>query len=262
MNVMRRLRRLVGRDTDGYRLRFPRRVNRRRLLREIADLTGAPRAAVRRWFADYRELHRREGYERRFGERKTLNFEEAFVIYAILAHTRPPRPIVEIGTQYGRSTRRILDILDRLDLKNDVVCFDIEDRVEAFAPDEAALVVEDITGRFRERVLDRIHPCLIYLDAHPYRLTKEVILDVLQHTRDCVLVMHDSGKALCNPDMALDRDDPDITSATGHWERHVLCEVFGVDDPMTNEIDYRETQTHRLRVFRTVHGLATIVPRP
>ena len=84
----------------------------------------------------------------------------------------------------------------------------------------------------------------------------------MEYGGDCTLVMHDSGKALCNPDMTLSRDDPGgITSATGHWERHVLCEIFDVDDPMTGEIDFQETPTHKLRVFQTTHGLATIVPR-
>jgi hypothetical protein len=266
MRLSRIIHRLTGGRTAGaggeYRLVFPRRVDHRRLLRETAGLLGADRELVRQWFDEYRRLHRERGYAERFGERKTLNFEEAFIVYAILAHTRPGGPIVEIGTQYGRSTRRILDMLPALGLENEVVCFDIEDQVNAFEPGEARLVIEDLTGNFRRRVLDDLSPSLVYLDAHPYYLTREVILDVLEHSDDCTLVMHDSGRALCNPNMTISRDDPSsITSATGHWERHVLCEVFDIADPMDDDIDYQETPTHRLRIFATIHGLAVIVPR-
>jgi hypothetical protein len=266
MKLSRIIQKLRGPRTAGadgeYRLVFPRRVDRRRLLRETSGLLGADRNRVRQWFKEYRRLHEEHRYQERFGERKTLNFEEAFVVYAILARTRPDGPIVEIGTQYGRSTRRILDMLPALGLENEVVCFDVEDQVNAFEPEEARLVIEDLTGKFRHRVLDELSPSLVYLDAHPYYLTREVILDVLEHSHDCALVMHDSGRALCNPNMTISRDDPaSITSATGHWERHVLCEVFGVADPMDDDIDYQETPTHLLRIFATTHGLATIVPR-
>ena len=52
-----------------------------------------------------------------------------------------------------------------------------------------------------------------------------------------------------------------ITSRTGHWERHVLAEIFGVDNPLDSSLDDRETETHRLRVFETPHGLAVIMPK-
>ena len=39
------------------------------------------------------------------------------------------------------------------------------------------------------------------------------------------------------PDATLARDNPDVTSATGVWERHILAEVFGVDDPRSERLD-------------------------
>jgi hypothetical protein len=260
MSLRRHLRRFTGKQhKNGYRLEFPRRVSRRRLLRELADLIGADLSEVRGWFEEYEHLHRRQRYAQRFGERKTLNFEEAFAIYAVLAHRRPTQPVVEIGTQHGRSTRRILDMLKQLGLSNDVVCFDVADQVQDFEPDEAELRIEDLTGRFREVVMEGIEPSLVFLDAHPYHLTREVITEVLD--RDvCVLAIHDCGRALCNPNMAIEKDDPNITSATGHWERHVLCEVFGVEDPMSDDIDHQVTPTHALRILQTAHGLGLIVP--
>jgi hypothetical protein len=245
---------------DEYELVFPGRVDRRRLFRDLAALLGTDARAIRERFRRYQRLHRERRYEVRFGERKTLNLEEAFALYAFLDIARPERPIVEVGTQYGRSTRRILDMLAALGMSNQVVCFDVEDQVRHFRADEAGLRIEDLTDRFREALLEPLAPALVFLDAHPYRLTREAITDVLERD-DCVLAIHDCGRALCNPNMALDRDDPHITSATGHWERHVLCEVFGVDDPMQGDIDHRETPSHVLRILQTTHGLGVIVPR-
>lgn len=262
MSLYRSLfRRSTTRSGDEYRFELPRRVNHRQLRNELAELFGIERGEVRRLYRDYRDLHKNRQYAAKYGERKTFNFEEAFVCFAALAHARPSGPIVEVGTQHGKSTRRILDMLDFLSLENEVFCFDVEDQVEAFSKDEATLFLEDLTGCFKERVIDRLRPSVVYLDAHPYYLTKEVITDILASSSDCLLLMHDSGKALCNPNMKLSRDDLNITSATGHWERHILCEVFGIDDPLSDEIDYQETSTHVLRVFKTIHGLAAIVPR-
>jgi hypothetical protein len=246
---------------DGYTLVFPERTDRRRLRRDTADCLGADAETIRRLHREYTRFHKKNGYERRFGERKTLNFDEAFVIFATLSVLDPRGPIVEIGTQHGRSTRRVLDMLGLLERRREVICFDIEDQVDSFSSEEATLRIEDLTGRFRETVLDQIAPGLVYLDAHPYHLTKEVITDVLDHADGCVLAIHDCGRALCNPNMELDKDDLNITSATGHWERHVLCEVFGVADPMTDEIDHQETRTHSLTIMQTTHGLGVIVPR-
>jgi len=259
-----RLTRILRRWRDGgdeYRLVFPRRIDRRRLVRDVARAFGSPPGAVRALYDRYRAFHREQRYEERFGERKTLNLDEAFVLYAALERLRPVGPIVEIGTQYGRSTRRILDMLDWMGLQRDVVCYDTVDQVEHFTPQEAELRVEDLTGRFRSAVLEDLGPGIVFLDAHPYHLTKEVVETMLADAHDSVLLIHDCGKALCNPDMTLAKDDLNITSATGHWERRVLCEVFGVDDPMTDEIDYRETPTHTLTVMQTTHGLGVVVPR-
>ena len=54
------------------------------------------------------------------------------VLYAVLATRRPSGPVVEIGTQYGRSTRRILDMIDLLGLDTRVICYDIHDDVRHF----------------------------------------------------------------------------------------------------------------------------------
>jgi hypothetical protein len=61
--------------------------------------------------------------------------------------------------------------------------------------------------------------------------------------------------------MTIAKDDPNVTSSTGVWERHILAEVCGCSDPLDARIDDFETASHRLRVFDTRHGLALIVPK-
>jgi hypothetical protein len=75
-----------------------------------------------------------------------------------------------------------------------------------------------------------------------------------------VLAIHDCGRGLCNPRMSIARDDPDVTSTTGVWERHILAEVFGVDDPRSERLDCAESPSHRLAIFDTRHGLGVVRP--
>jgi hypothetical protein len=169
---------------------------------------------------------------------------------------------VEVGTQHGKSTRRILDMVRLLELDSRVVCFDLRDEVVHFRPgDEAELVLGDITGRFHRAVLEAYEPGLIYLDVHAHSLLREAIIDTLTHTVSCVLAIHDCGRGLCNPRMTISRDDPEVTSLTGIWERYLLAELFGIADPLDDRLDAAESPSHRLGIFATRHGLGVIRPK-
>jgi hypothetical protein len=61
--------------------------------------------------------------------------------------------------------------------------------------------------------------------------------------------------------MELAKDDLKVSSLTGIWERHVLAEAFGLADPLSQQLDNLETDTHRLRIFSTPHGLGVITPK-
>jgi hypothetical protein len=137
----------------------------------------------------------------------------------------------------------------------------VGDQVRFFKKGEAELVVEDLTGRFRAQVLERLQPQLIFLDVHHYRLLREAITECLACDRHLATAIHDCGRGLCNPRMTLSRDDPNVSSITGVWERHLLAEALQVEDPMSGELDALERGRHRMRIFDTTHGLAVIVPR-
>jgi len=241
---------------------IPTLIDPDRLIAEVGDFFKIPRDDVREMFEAYRAFSQERQYDQTLGNLKTLSFEESFVVRVALGQMTPHRTIVEIGTQYGKSTRRLIDMVALLGLDAEVVCFDIANEVQHFAPDEAKLILEDVSGAFRTKVLDAYQPGFIYLDAHPYYLLKEVISEVIKSNPGSVLAVHDCGRGLCNPKMKISKDDPaNISSLTGHWERHVLAEVVGIVDPLSEALDQLSGDGWRLRVFSTQHGLAVILPQ-
>jgi hypothetical protein len=238
---------------------LPASVDQSALIEQIADYFGFPSAEVRSHYQKYRTFHEARNYKRLFGERKTLAFEEAFLLYMAAFYLRPSA-VVEIGTQYGKSTRRIIDLLDLLGLHSTVTCFDIADKVHFVSPEEIQLILHDTTDDFSSRVLEEIAPGLIFLDAHPYLLLKNVLSEFLEWSKShpSILAIHDCSPGLYNPRMRISKNAPaEVSSNTGHWERHVLSEVFDVPN---EELDDSTTPSHRLRIFNTPHGLALVTP--
>ena len=171
------------------------------------------------------------------------------------------KSVVEICVQYGMSTRRIIYIKNDLGLNLPIYAFDIVDEVKFFSLDEAVLRLEDLTDRFETSVLGKYPPGLIYLDAHPYKLLKEIISEVLKDGR-FILVIHDCGRGLYNRYMPITRKENHlITSLTGMWERHVLAELLGIKNPADLQINDTTTTNYRLRIFSTKHGLTVLLPK-
>lgn len=245
---------------QSYRPVIPTEVDHARLLSDIAGLLQQPAKRIETLWTDYQGLMAAKRHVSELGQVGTLSSEEAFVIHCLCALFQPP-DLIEIGTHQGKSTRRILDSLKHLQLQTSVTCYDIEDLVQYFSPDETTLLLQDVTDSVERDILDRYAPGIIYLDAHPWRLLKNVIAAVLRR-EDWLLAIHDCSPILCNPRMTISRDQPSlITARTGHWERHVLAEVFGLDDPLDPYLNELETDTHLLRVFGTQHGLGLVLPK-
>jgi len=245
---------------QSYRPVIPTEVDHARLLLDIAGLLQRSEEQIETLWSDYQGLMAAKRHVSELGQVGTLSSEEAFVIHCLAATFRPPA-LIEIGTHQGKSTRRILDSLGRLQLQTRVTCFDIEDLVRYFDPGEATLLLRDVTDSVEQDILDRYAPGIIYLDAHPWRLLKNVIVAVLRR-EDWLLAIHDCSPILCNPRMTIPKDEPSlITARTGHWERHVLAEVFGLDDPLDTRLNELETDTHLMRVFGTQHGLGLVMPK-
>jgi hypothetical protein len=248
-----------GPSRNGFTPVFPQPADHARLVDDVARTFDLGRSDVERKLQTYRSFHQSKDYERTLGEFKTLCFEEAFVLYVAMS-VRRPRAVVEIGTQQAKSTRRILDIKNVLGLETRVVCCDLANEVQFFAPHEGELLLGDLTGRFHEMLRD-VDPELIFLDCHAYGLLVEIVGSVLRYTAPRTLAIHDCGRGLCNPRMQIARDDPNVTSSTGVWERHVLADAAGLAGPFDPRLDDWRGATRRLRIFDTTHGLALLIPR-
>jgi glycosyltransferase involved in cell wall biosynthesis len=239
---------------------IPDTVDHAQIRQEASRFFGLPSADVEDWFLVYRNLHKMKNYAETLGERKTVCFEEAFLLYLALGLKRP-RTIIEIGTHHGRSTRRIIDMATALGLKAQIVAFDITNEVVHFRPDEAEFITRDLTGRVAEEVLAAYEPGLLFLDVHRHALLKETIGAIVTNARPWLLAIHDCSPGLCNPRMSLSKDADSVTSSTGVWERHVLAEILGIGDPLSQQLDNHETARHQLRIFSTPHGLALLFPK-
>jgi len=226
---------------------------------EIHDFFEIPLDHIKQDYAFYKSYYERMEYKIKLGETKTLCLEEAFLIYLSAQKTRP-RNFCEIGTQYAKSTRRIIDIFRLLDLNPTCYCYDIAKEIRYVSDDEVFFKIHDLTDDFAEEVLDKTSPDLIFLDAHPFNLLNKIIREfvIWSCSNPSILAIHDCSSGLFKPKMQIPKDQPSlVTSHTGLWERHVLAEIFQVDDDKLADL---KTSTHRLKIFHTPHGLALIAP--
>lgn len=242
----------------SYHPHTPDKIDINRLQREISLFFRRDSREIKAMWEVYKEFYQKKRYADILRECKSLCLEEAFIIY-LAAAFYSPKNIIEIGTQYGESTRRLIDIKNLLRSDAKAITFDIVNKVRHFAPEEAGFILKDVTRTFRKDVLSTYKPGLIYLDARPYYLLKNVIRDCLSASK-WVLAIHDCGRGLCNPHMRLAKEDANVTSLTGVWERYVLAEAFGIKNPLSEELDYIETASHRMKIFSTTHGLALVLP--
>lgn len=243
-----------------YRPVYGRGLGRKGLVAELAAFFGRDERQIDAYYQEYRALYRRRRYRRYLSEHKTTCFEEAFIFFVLFSLIRPRR-MVEIGTQYGQSTRRFLDIAGHLGLETEIVCYDVADELKFVGHEEVRLVLQDVTGRAQEEIYQRWQPDIVFLDARPYHLIRDVVQAALEAPDGSVLVIHDCTRGLCHPGMPLSREDTRISSKTGVWERHVLAEFFGIDQPCRRALDYVAHRNHVLRIFDTRHGLGVIAPR-
>jgi hypothetical protein len=257
--AIRKLLRKVKRSLFSKKI-FPDHIDQAALISQAADFFNQPIVLVTHHYQTYRQFHEQQGYEVKFGERKTLCFEEAFLLYEASLQLKP-KNFVEIGTQHGKSTRRIIDLLQLANLNScQITCFDIANQVKYFTQEECQLELHDVTDNFTDVVLKRLKPQVIYLDAHPYQLLYNVIFEFLNWASEnaSIIAIHDCSPMLYNKRMRINRkDSAKITSQTGVWERHVLAEIFQTPNEYLDDV---RTSTHHLRIFPTPHGLAMIKP--
>ncbi len=226
------------------------------VVRSLADYERVDYSCVWEKWLEYRRFSEEMHYGERLGSLKTLTDEESF-LFDFYFSNRKCRNFVEIGTQYGKSTRRILDIRKRHRLGFKTTCFDVEKYEVLFQKNEADLVLHDVTEDFEVEVLQKYSPEVIFLDARPYPLLKNVVSGIMKNQWRGVLLIHDCAPGLCNPDQSPDRDNVHSDNQ-GLWERIALARIAGIEDPRSVLLDDCRFQGYHLHIFNTSHGMAVL----
>jgi hypothetical protein len=240
-----------------YRPYIPQVVDEQLLIKQASSFFHKPEEEISQNIHQYVTFAEEKGYKYILGERKTLSFEEAYILYIAIKILQPAN-IVEIGTQYGKSTRRIIDIVEMQNLASTITCYDVVDAIKFVTHQEVVLRIHDLTFDFTDEVLEKIQPELIFLDAHPYELLKNVIGAYLAWSKNMksVLAIHDCSPGLFRATMTINKKE-NVTSRSGLWERHVLSELFNVNNI---ELDECNNKSHKLRIFTSPHGIGLISP--
>ena len=104
---------------------------------------------------------------------RTISKTECEFVYRHMV-THKPSVMFEVGVNYGCSTRAFYEMSKWAGLEMDLHAWDIVDMVRYIDKDKFALHIEDITGE-EVKSFDKYDPDLVFLDAHPYDITKNIM---------------------------------------------------------------------------------------
>jgi len=184
---------------------------------------------------------------------KTLSKEECRAIYNYMKEYKP-KVILEFGTQFGCSTRVFLELANWLGRKVELHSWDIVDQIKPICVDKNSFTFhkEDMSGR-EEEIVAKYNPDMLFLDAHPYSLTKNLMQVCLKHkinflTHDVALKLYES--------LQTRSDNFKNLKAYGAWELYILAELFG--DTLLTE-DHYEDEKVQIDFTRDLWGLSIIL---
>jgi hypothetical protein len=178
---------------------------------------------------------------------RTLVKEECREIFSHMSSCKP-HTILEFGVQYGCSSRVFVEMAKWLDLKMELNSWDVVDAVkkDCISKTDFKLHIEDVTGKEKE-VFDRYSPDLVFLDAHPYRLTKSIMQECLSRKID--FMTHDVEQFVFDRAKKQSKNFTDF-SVYVDWELYILGELISKD---LYTKDYYENDLLTAKCFRG-HG--------
>jgi len=163
-----------------------------------------------------------------FSKDKSLSIDESFILYLIvrLFHVQH---IAELGVRYGISTRFWLKTtsckVSGYDLKRLY-----NKRLKKIDNTRFHFILGDIKKTWKKDNYD-----LIFYDAHPYDLTHQIASTSKEKVK--IHCFHDVGKGCFNIlGQQVPKESRTDIVTHGHWERHVMAEVFNAGI-LTNQMD-------------------------
>jgi hypothetical protein len=195
------------------------------------------------------------------GFAKTLDVAEGFALWCLVRHMRP-KVVVELGTQYGLSARIWKEALKRYVPDHELFLCDLEDVRRFIGDDESTMLKGDARETIKEvyatRTVDILHN-----DAHPYDLIRWSVEEGLrQGVR--LFTFHDVGRNHLRSTFrsehfelsAQEKSNHDNEfSAYGHWERHVIAELFDQRALSENAV---ENDTCQIQFFDSLFGIGLV----
>jgi len=180
---------------------------------------------------------------------KTLSKRECQAVYEYIDQNRP-KTILEFGVQFGCSTRVFIEIAKWLNYKINLHSWDIIDIVNCADKRDFTMHVENITNKENSILVH--NPDLIFLDAHPYILTKNLIVICLKNKIN--FMCHDVSFANIAT-LKKSSDSFKNKKAYGAWESYVLSELVS---PKILTDDCYEDDKVIVKCIRDLHGLAIV----
>jgi len=181
---------------------------------------------------------------------KTLSKEECRAVYGYMQQKKP-QVILEFGVQYGCSTAVFIEMAKWLDIKLQLHSWDLADLVKCSDRKEFKLHIEDVTGKEEETIL-KYRPNMIFLDAHPYRLTKKLMLLCLKYKID--FLTHDVAVDIYK-ELGERTNNFQNKEEYGAWELYILRELFG--DKVVTDNEFENEQV-RIKMVRDKYGLSIV----
>lgn len=195
------------------------------------------------------------------GYAKSLDVAEGFAAWALVKHTRP-RVIVELGVQYGVSSRLWKEALKAYVPNHELVLCDLEDKRRFIDDNECTFLKADARQVLPELFASR-DVGILHNDAHPYDLIHWSVTEAMRHNVP-VLTFHDVGRSprttfqISSSKLGKEEKlaNSEYSAHYGHWERHVMAEVF--DERILSE-DTVTTSSHRIQIFDSLFGFGVVI---
>jgi len=170
----------------------------------------------------YEEFSKFSSYlKKTFKQDKSLSMQEAFALY-LVSTLYDVKHVAEIGVRYGISTRFWLAALPGCavtgyDLKK---LYNKRKKLKPIKSPNFNFIQGDVNKTWRESKYD-----LIFYDAHPYDLTYKLATEMKDKVK--IHCFHDVGSLCFKKESSnIPREERIEIDVAGHWERHVMAEVF------------------------------------
>jgi len=184
---------------------------------------------------------------------RSLSKEECRHIYNYM-NEKNPKVMFEFGAQNGCSTKSFVEMAKWVNIGFSLHSWDIVDELKCISKKEFNFHLEDVTGN-EEFIFDKYHPDFVFLDAHPYELTRNLIKICLKRKID--FIMHDIAYSI-GLQRTCERTNgfTDLSVKTNaNWELFLLGVL--INTKIWHD-DYYENDVLEVKCIRDSCGLAII----